>query len=115
MLKEAKARGEPVYGAKPWYCSASIIERGAEVAFIGANPGGGPQSEAEDARLGYHKRPYDDHRYNAWLDDRHWEGDGRGHQQRAVEAFEILFGSQGRNILRRAACFNVVPLPTGWS
>ena len=114
ILKEAEARGEPVYGIKPWYCSASIIESGAKVAFIGANPGGGPQSEEDDRRLGYLKRPYDQKSpYNAWLDDRHWEGDGSRHQQRAIEAFEVLFGSQGRDILREAACFNVVPLRTG--
>ena len=113
LLKEAKARGEPVYGIKPWYCSASIIEVGANVAFIGANPGGGPQSEEDDRRLGYLKRPYDhESRYNAWLDDKHWEDRGL-HQQRAIEAFEILFGAQGRGILRGAACFNVVPLRTG--
>ena len=110
MLKEAASRGEPVYGVKPWYCSASLIERGAEVAFIGANPGGGPQSEDDDRRLGILKRPYDDRSlYNAWLDDTHWEGYG-GHQQRVADAFEILFGSNGRSILRKAACLNVVPL-----
>ena len=110
LLKEAVSRGEPVYGVKPWYCSASLIEKGAEVAFIGANPGGGSQSEADDRRLGILKRPYDDGSlYNAWLDDTHWEGDG-GHQQRVAAAFEILFGSNGRGILRKAVCFNVVPL-----
>ena len=111
LLKEAQARGEPVYGSKPWYCSARIIEEGAEVVFIGANPGGGPQSEATDRRLGYLTRPYDDPDYNAWLDDRHWEGDG-GHQQRVAEAFEVLFGVEGAHTLRQAACFNVVPLRT---
>ena len=110
MLKEAESRGEPVYGVKPWYCSASLIERGAEVAFIGANPGGGAQSEADDNHLGILERPYDDRSlYNAWLDDTHWEGDG-GHQQRVAAAFEILFGPNGQGTLREAACFNVVPL-----
>ena len=114
ILKEAEARGEPVYGIKPWYCSASIIEGGAKVAFVGANPGGGPQSEEDDRRLGYLERPYDQKSpYNAWLDDRHWEGSGSQHQQRAIEAFEILFGRHGRDVLRNAACFNVVPLRTG--
>ena len=113
LLKETEARGEPVYGIKPWYCSASIIEDGAKVAFIGANPGGGPRSEEDDKRLGYLERPYDQkYRYNAWLDDRHWE-DGGQHQRRVIEAFEVLFGRQGRDILRDAACFNVVPLRTG--
>lgn len=110
MLKEAESREEPIHGVKPWYCSASLIERGAEVAFIGANPGGKSQSEADDSRLGILERPYNgESLYNAWLDDTHWEGD-RGHQQRVAAAFEILFGSNGRDILRKAACFNVVPL-----
>ena len=65
LLKEAEARGEPVYGIKPWYCSASFIESGAKVAFIGANPGGGPQSEKDDKRLGILGQPYDDSRYCA--------------------------------------------------
>ena len=112
MLREAESRGELIYGVKPWYCSASLIERGAEVAFVGANPGGRSQSEADDSRLGILERPYDDESlYNAWLDDTHWEGDG-GHQQRVAAAFEILFGSSGRDTLRKAACLNVVPLRT---
>jgi hypothetical protein len=111
LLNEAKGRGEPVYGSKPWYCSASIIESGAKVVFIGANPGGGPQSEDDDRRLGYLTRPYNDPQYNAWLDDEHWE-DGGQHQGRTIEAFDVLFGSEGLDILRGAACFNVVPLRT---
>ena len=111
MLVEAESRGEPVYGISPWYCSASIIENGAEVAFIGANPGGGPESEEADRRLGRLNKPYNDKLlYNAWLDDRHWSGDGPNHQARAIEAFGVLFGPQGRETLRNAACFNVVPL-----
>ena len=110
LLIEAKARGEPVYGMRPWYCSASIIEKGAEVAFIGANPGGGADSEETDRLLGVLKWPYDYDDYCAWLDDRHWKGSGPGHQRRAWEAFEILFGQQGLEILRKAACFEIVPL-----
>ena len=112
LLEEAETRRESVYGIKPWYCSASFIEGGASVAFVGANPGGGPQSREDDKRLGILRQPYSDSRYCAWLDDRHWEGDG-SLQRRAIEAFEILFGPLGRETLRRAACFNVVPLRTG--
>ena len=114
LHEQAKALGDPVYGIRPWYCSASIIEAGAEIAFIGANPGGGPDSEKADRRLGILARLYDDgSSYNAWLDDEHWEKDGPGHQQRAIETFDILFGSAGQKTLRNAACFNVVPLRSG--
>ena len=34
-------------------------------------------------------------------------------KERVIEAFEILFGRKGQHTLRRAACFNVVPLRTG--
>ena len=112
LLEEAEARRESVYGIKPWYCSASFIDSGAKIAFIGANPGGGPQSQEDDKRLGILRQPYNDSRYCAWLDDRHWEGDG-SLQRRVIEAFEVLFGPRGRDTLRSAACFNVVPLRTG--
>ena len=111
LLKEAKSRGERFYGIKPWYCSARTIESGAKVAFIGANPGGGQQSEEDDKRLGVLDLPYQDPDYNAWLDDTHWEGTGVP-QTRARETFVILFGSRGHRVLRSAACFNVLPMRT---
>ena len=110
MLAEAEACDDEVHGVKPWYCSAILIESGAKVAFIGANPGGGPESERADRRLGILTRSYKDSRYNAWLDDTHWGPYGLVHQRRAVEVFEMLFGPQGREVLRSAACFNVVPI-----
>lgn len=110
MLKGATTRGEPVYGIKPWYCSVRIIENGAKVAFIGANPGGGPQSEEDDKQRSILRLPYENKKYNAWLDDTHWENGGE-QQQRAIEVFRIFFGPQrAERILRNAACFNVVPL-----
>ena len=112
LLKDAQSRGEPVYGIKPWYCSANIIEKGAVVAFIGANPGGRPESEETDKELCVLDWPYRYATYNAWLDDRHWDGFGRAHQESVLGAFRILFGAQGEEILRNAACFNVVPLRT---
>ena len=110
LLMEANARGDAVYGMRPWYCSASSIEKGAEVAFIGANPGGGAESEATDRQLGVLNWPYDYDDYCAWLDDRHWKGSGPSHQKRAWKAFEILFGQRWREVLRSAACFEIVPL-----
>ena len=110
LLRDAESRGDAVYGMRPWYCSVSIIEKGAEVAFIGANPGGGAESEKTDKRLGVLAWPYDYDDYCAWLDDRHWEGSGPGHQKRAQGAFEILFGQRGQEVLRNAACFDVVPI-----
>lgn len=113
LLKEAKARGEHVHGIKPWYCSAKLIESGAKVAFVGANPGGGRRAEVSDKKLGVLKQPYIDPKYNAWLDDPNWE-DGRELQERAVEAFGILFDVKKgwRSILRDVASFNVVPVRT---
>ena len=110
ILKEAEARGEEVYGIKPWYSSAKAIEDGTKVAFVGANPGGGEQAQIDERRLGVLNHPYEDLDYNAWLDDRHWGGGEL--QANALETFDILFGKQGSRVLRGSACFNVVPLRT---
>ena len=108
---QADKRGEAVYGISPWFCAAGMIEYGAKVAFIGANPGGGARSQRDDERTGRLLRPYEDEGYNAWLDDAHWEGRGAVHQRRAIELFKMLFGdSRGEGMLRWAACLNVVPL-----
>ena len=109
MYEQAQSRGEEVYGIKPWYSSVSLIENGTDIAFIGANPGGGRIDQTNDERLGYLQLPYDEsQQYQAWLDDMHW-GD-KDLQERAIEAFEILFGSRGRDTLRNTASFNVVPM-----
>ena len=111
MYQAAKSRGEEVYGIKPWYSYASSIENGADVAFIGANPGGDRVDQTNDEQLGYLQLPYDENQqYQAWLDDRHW-GDKKL-QIRAIEAFEILFvgSAKGKHVLRNAASFNVVPM-----
>ena len=111
ICDHAEKRGEPVYGISPWYCAADVIEHGVKVAFIGANPGGGARSQQDDKRTGRLLRPYKDERYNAWLDDRHWEGRGAVHQERVVATFKILFGNvNGVDVLRSAACLNVVPV-----
>ena len=111
ICDQAEKRREPVYGISPWYCAARLIEHGARVAFIGANPGGGARSQEDDERVGRLQRPYEDSQYNAWLDDRHWEGGGASHQQRVIESFKLLFGSlQGADVLREATCLNVVPV-----
>ena len=114
ICDQAEARGEAVYGISPWYCAARLIEHGAKVAFIGATPGGGVRSQQEDERIGRLHKPYEDLRYNAWLDDRHWEDPGPLHQRRVIETFKILFGnSEGEDVLRGAACMNVVPVRAG--
>ena len=113
--KDALARCEKIYGMKPWYCQVNLIENGARVAFIGTNPGGGKREQKIDRESGGVEAPYDENRqYNAWLDDEHLRGSlGKNRtelQSRVKEAFRILFGERGESVLRRAACFNVVPL-----
>lgn len=111
MYEEALNRGEEVYGIKPWYSSVRSIENGADIVFLGANPGGARVDQINDEQSGYLQLPYDENlHYQAWLDDRHW-GD-KELQKRAIEAFEILYssGERGRDALRNAASFNVVPM-----
>ena len=114
LQEQAQARGEEVYGTKPWYCSTALIENGASIAFIGANPGGGPQDRSYDHQEGVLRKPYEkDRQYNAWLDDIHWGNNLRRPtdlQNNVKYAFRVLFGEQGESILRNAACFNVVPI-----
>ena len=61
ICDQAETRGESVYGISPWYCAARLIEHGARVAFVGANPGGGVTSKREDERVGRLRRPYRTH------------------------------------------------------
>ena len=110
----AECRGENVHGIKPWYSSVRNFHNGANVAFIGANPGGGQASRTTDDQLGVLSWPYDDSRqYNAWLDDMYWESssnDSTASQLRVRKTFSILLGARGEDMLRTAACFNVVPV-----
>ena len=114
IYKRARSRSEITYGTKPWYCSVDKIENGADVVFIGANPGGRKQAWKDDLRSGGLEAPYEKRRhYQAWLDDEHWGTSGdkqRGLQARVLEAFDILFSSDGESTLRNAASFNVVPM-----
>ena len=113
LHEAAQKRNDEVYGVKAWYSSINLIENGARVAFIGANPGGGQQEWKDDVESGGLQAPYDGNRqYNAWLDDEHWGASRNrqlGLQGRVREAFRILYGEQSETVLRHAACFNVVP------
>ena len=117
IYKRARSRSEITYGTKPWYCSVDKIENGAEVVFIGANPGGKKQAWKDDLLSGGLEAPYEKGRqYQAWLDDKHWGTSGdkqRGLQARVLEAFDILFSGDGEPTLRNAASFNVVPMRSG--
>ena len=109
LHEAAQARGESVYGLKPWYCSVNLIANGASVAFIGSRPAGNMQDFESDRRLGILNMP-NDPGYQAWLHDTHW-GQGAGiikEQRKVWTAFEILFGENWRDTLLNTASFNVV-------
>ena len=109
LHKAAEVRCEELYGLKPWYCSVRLIENGARVVFVGANPGGGSDDMEADEYYGALTKPFEDSHYQAWLDDIHWgEGEGPTKTQENVwEAFCILFGDEGKQVLRETASFNV--------
>ena len=100
-----------IFGVKCWYCDASLIENGSEVAFLGINPGGGEESQELDKRKGSLKLPYTQRKYNSWLDET-WPGPkGRNHQEAVQKVFRTMFGTtEWETKLRGTACFNTVPL-----
>jgi hypothetical protein len=100
-----------IFGVKCWYSDAALISNDAERAFIGINPGGGPESEKEDSIGDRLERPYTRKGYNSWLDDDWWEG-GEKRQRNVRRSFEAMYGASAESKLRLTASFNVVPFRT---
>lgn len=100
-----------VFGAKCWYGDAIFIEHGADLAFVGVNPGGGPEDQQHDLAAGFLERPYAIRGYSAWLDGP-WSGNGPAHQAAVHRVYRVLFGSSWEAQLRRSASFNVSPFRT---
>ncbi len=114
IYKKSKARGDETYGIKIWYCSVELIKNGADIVFIGDNPGGGKREWDDDIQSGGLDAPYDENRYyQAWLDDVH-SGTSGNHQaelqKRVLQVFNFLFKDGGEEVLRSTASFNVVPI-----
>ncbi|MBI4338840.1 MAG: hypothetical protein HY680_02670 [Chloroflexi bacterium] len=101
-----------IFGTKCWYCDACLIEKGAQQVLIGLNPGGAEVSEARDQNGDYLALPYTRRGYNAWLDDKTWEGKGPAHQLAVRQAFKSMYSTRWEEKLRQTACFNVVPFRT---
>ena len=95
-----------IYGIKPWYSYAGLFDGPATMAFIGAQPGGGPESMELDRQHRNLQRVYTEPGYNSWLDDT-WEGEKT--QGRACRAFKAMYGNDWEQVLRDTSCFNVAP------
>ena len=96
-----------IHGIKPWYSYAALFDEPTTRVFVGAQPGGGPESQELDQRYRHLERVYTDESYNSWLDDR-WEGESS--QNRAFRVFSSMYGrSQAAQVLRSTPCFNVAP------
>ena len=107
-----RKEGEDVEGVKCWYSDAALIDKGAERAFVGINPGLAYSGELRaQERRGYLKAPYNQRRYSAWL-DQEWGAKGPRHQAAGRQLFQVMYGSAWENKLRSTACFNVSPFPT---
>ena len=107
------AHGAPdkVFGVKCWYCDASLIENGADRAFIGINPGGQKGDDIYDNKMGYLEAPYEENSFNAWLDEE-WPK-GNPHQKATRKLFQEMYGEERwEQVLRSTACFNTCPLRT---
>lgn len=109
-----------IHGVKCWYSSARLIEDGAVRAFVGINPKGGSDAPRHDLRFDYLEMPYRNLRqryYNAWLDEIWIDRDPRPHhgpvhQSAAVQVFQHMYHGSWEQVLRKTACFNVVPFRT---
>ena len=107
------AQGAPahtIFGVKCWYCDASLIESGAERAFIGINPGGKAGDDKYDEQMGYLEAPYEERSFNAWLDEE-WP-EGNPHQRATRKLFQQMYGDRWESVLRSTACFNTCPFRT---
>lgn len=98
-----------IFGVKCWYSDARLIEDGAEVAFLGINPGGDKDSQDLDKKAGSLKFPYTRKGYSSWLDET-WLR--TNHQEAVYELFQTIYGAEWETKLRGTACFNAVPLRT---
>ena len=114
--KIAEEFEDSIYGVKCWYSAARLFDQGAQIAFIGINPGGGDDSHShQDKDNGYLEKPYKDTNFNSWLNES-WGGKppgSSGHQLSAQRVFKILYGDDWKKVLRNTACFNVAPFRTG--
>ena len=96
-----------IHGIKPWYSHAALFDGPTSRVFVGAQPGGGPESQELDRRCRHLERVYTDTGYNSWLDDE-WEGTSS--QSRALRVFGAMYGDdEGAQVLRNTPCFNVAP------
>ena len=95
-----------IYGIKPWYSYAGLLEGPTTRVFVGAQPGGRGQSQELDREHRHLERVYTDPGYNSWLDDI-WECEKT--QERAHRAFKAMYGNDWEQVLRDTSCFNVAP------
>ena len=120
MEREAKRTArrftDDIYGIKPWYSYAGLFDGPATRVFVGAQPGGGPESQELDRQYRILEHVYTDTGYNSWLDEI-WEGASvRGataQQGRARRVFKSMYGNDDwEQVLRKTPCFNVAPFRT---
>ena len=100
-----------IFGVKCWYSHANTIEHGSERAFVGVNPAGGKDAEDDEIQRGYLDWPYTQREYNAWVDET-WVGNGPKHQSAVHKAFQAMYGRSWETMLRKTACFNLIPFRT---
>ena len=97
-----------IYGIKPWYSHAGLLEGPTTRVFVGAQPGGETESQELDRQYRHLERVYTEPGYNSWLDDI-WERKGASLQNRAHRVFRSMYGNDWERVLRSTACLNVAP------
>ena len=109
VKRAARRFKNDIYGIKPWYSYAGLLERSTTRVFVGAQPGGGLESQELDRRHRHLERVYTEPGYNSWLDDV-WGERGETLQEQGRAAFKAMYGNDAwEQVLRDTPCFNVAP------
>ena len=104
----AKPFADEIHGVKCWYSAARLFDAPAERVFVSINPGGDKPDPQQDQMS-----PYVDPNHNAWLDQDWGHGPGGSkHQKRTVKAFEALYSTCGKSVLRDTPSFPAAPFRT---
>ncbi len=109
-------RGGHCFGVKPFFSYAGLFRKNSKKVVVGLAPDGRGKSVHLDQQHRYLERVYEEPEYNSFLDEV-WEKNGGEHpkgqaplQENIRNIFEMLYGLNAEQELRKTPCFNIVPV-----